>query len=378
MEPAEQEERGTQFSAKELYKLYGASLVPVISVNDAGDEGIGSAFHVGGGSFVTARHVVEGMVSCCVEVDDYRLMRLAGDAVRDIKPGQAAIPIDPRMHPDPDKDVAVFSIPSLASLPAIPLGGHLDDWITDHDFVLNEVLVLGFPPIPLSNKNVLFATRAQINAVVDLINVDHVHFIASAMARGGFSGGVVLSEWGFALGVVTTSLLKNGAPEELGYLTVLTVEPILECLGVNELLPVDLALEWDGLFTAKTEEFGAPEKGWAHSRITTDRDGHRARISFSTPDEVALTKMVDVVSSLSEFEDATEPGAEGTRVWKFRGNYSDSEEALERARNALCTVLAAHGYSLVNHPILYTNSLDVPSSLCGLPDGGQENSGTAG
>lgn len=205
------------FTAKQLYAQYGASLVAVISVNAEGDQGIGAAFHVGDGVFVTARHVVEGMASCHVELDSYRLVRLAEDAARAIGYGDAApIPITPHAHPNPNKDVAVFAIPHLSCLPAIPLGGHLDDWITDHDFVLNEVLVLGFPPIPLSKKIVLVASRAQINAVVDLINVDHVHFIASAMARGGFSGGVVLSEWGVALGVVTSSLLKNGRLKSLG------------------------------------------------------------------------------------------------------------------------------------------------------------------
>jgi hypothetical protein len=46
------------------------------------------------------------------------------------------------------------------------------------------------------------------------------------MARGGFSGGGVLSECDFVLGIVTMSLVRNNAPEELGYLTVLSVEPI--------------------------------------------------------------------------------------------------------------------------------------------------------
>jgi S1-C subfamily serine protease len=238
-----------RYTAKELYALYRASLIAVICVNSDGDQGVGAAFHVGDGAFVTARHVVAGMVACHIELDDYRQARLAGSGGQSLayEDGEL-IPIAPLPHPDPKKDVAVFSIPELAGLPAVPLGSHLDDWISDHDFVLNEVLVLGFPPIPLSKRNVLFATRAQINAVVDLINVDHVHFIASAMARGGFSGGVVLSEWGVALGVVTSSLLKNGVPEELGYLTVLTVEPILECLAAHGLLPADLSSLWGHLF----------------------------------------------------------------------------------------------------------------------------------
>lgn len=351
-----------RYTAKELYALYGASLIPVISVNAEGDQGVGSAFHVGDGAFVTARHVVEGMASCHIELDSYRLTQLAENAASAISLVDGAqTQINPLPHTDPKKDVAVFSIPSLADLPAVPLGSHLDDWITDHDFVLNEVLVLGFPPIPLSQRNVLFATRAQINAVVDLINVDHVHFIASAMARGGFSGGVVLSEWGIALGIVTSSLLKNGAPEELGYLTVLTVDPILECLGTHGLLPVAVALQWDGLFTAKTENFGVPAKRWAHSSIETDRDGHRARISFATPDESVRKAMTDALIALPGFNVETELVGKATHVSTYNGDYEQSEAPLELARTTLRTILLAQGYLPVDRPRILTGSLEEPT-----------------
>lgn len=356
------------YTAKELYRLYGASLIAVVSVNGEGDQGVGSAFHVGAGVFVTARHVVEGMASCHIEVDHYRLMRLAEAAARTVGYDFPATHIDPRPHPDPNKDVAVFSVPALASLPAVPLGDHLDDWITDHDFVLNEVLVLGFPPIPLSKKNVLFATRAQINAVVDLINVEHVHFIASATARGGFSGGVALSEWGFALGMVTSSLLKNGVPEELGYLTILTVEPILECLAAHGLLPVDLAVQWDGLFTAKTEHFGVPEKNWSHSWIETDRDGHRARISFATPDEGVRQQMADALILLPGFEGESELVGTARHVWNFHGDYGQSEAPLELARTTLRAILLAQGYLPVERPGISTGSLEEPGLAKVLTD----------
>lgn len=364
MESEEEGDRppAQRFTAKQLYASYGASLVAVISVNAEGDQGIGAAFHVGDGVFVTARHVVEGMASCHVELDGYRLTRLAEAATQAISYGELApIAIEPHAHPNPNKDVAVFAIPHLACLPAIPLGGHLDDWITDHDFVLNEVLVLGFPPIPLARKVVLVATRAQINAVVDLINVDHVHFIASAMARGGFSGGVVLSEWGVALGVVTSSLLKNDAPEELGYLTVLTVEPILECLAIHGLLPADLALQWDGLFTAKTEHFGVPEKRWAHSWIETDRDGHRARISFATPDEAVRKQMAAALLALPGFRGETDLVGTAKHVWNYHGDYGESEAPLALARTTLRAILLAQGYLPVDRPGISTGSLDEPA-----------------
>lgn len=234
--------------------------------------------------------------------------------------------------------------------------------MTDHDFVLNEILILGFPPIPLTKRNVLVATRAQINAVVDLVSIDHVHFIASAMARGGFSGGVALSEWDFALGVVTSSLLKNHAQEELGYLTVLTVEPILECLAEHQLLPKAVALEWDGLFTAKTEYFGVAEKNWAHSWIETDRDGHRARIMFATPDVYALEQMVKLLTEKSDFELTTVSAKVTQSTWEYRGDYKHSVGPIDEARAGLTEILLASGYGPVARPRITMCTLDEPVS----------------
>jgi hypothetical protein len=243
---------GTKISAKDLYADFSAAVLPVVVKDENGDQGIGTAFHVGDGSFVTARHVVEGKAECSVELDSYRHHRSLRPTVHfQTHDRFELVALQPLFHPDSEMDVAVFSIPSLSDLPAISLGGHLDDWIDDERFVLNEVLVLGFPPIPLAKSNILVAARGQINAVVDLTVAKHVHFVVSAMARGGFSGGVALSEWGVAMGMITSSLLKNDMPEEFGYLTVLSVEPILICLGAHALLSSKDAELWDGLFNPK-------------------------------------------------------------------------------------------------------------------------------
>lgn len=124
----EQIKPGAPSSAKELYSRYAASVIAVVTVDLEGDQATGSAFHVGDGVFVTARHVVEGMASFHVEYDRYRVWHRADEAAQaiDVEDG-ALIPIDPRLHSDPKKAVAVFCLPQLSALPAIPLGGHLDD-----------------------------------------------------------------------------------------------------------------------------------------------------------------------------------------------------------------------------------------------------------
>ncbi len=225
----------TENTLRTHFKEYARAVIPLFTINSSDDEGVGSAFHVGEGVFVTARHVVEGKKSVTAAVDSGAL---PAALLKECDPSQDThtSSVTPHYHRDPNIDVAVFKIPAYAFLPAIILGGHLDDWISDDQFVLNEVLVLGFPPIPLSRRPLLVASRGEVTGVVDLLAVKHVHFILSVMARGGFSGGVALSEWGVALGVITMSLVKNHLPEESGYLTVLSVEPIYECLAQHGLL----------------------------------------------------------------------------------------------------------------------------------------------
>jgi hypothetical protein len=334
----------TRLSAKALFELYRGSLVAVVTVDLNGDHGIGSAFHVGDGAFVTARHVIADMDSIHVEVELSHLRDAAPNLwMQSFGNDAYRMPIVGKPHPNPTIDVAVFAIPELAALPAIPLGQHLDDWINDDAFILNEVLVLGFPPIPLAQRNVLVASRAQVSAVVDLINVKHVHFIVSAMARGGFSGGVALSEWGVALGVITASLLKNSAPEELGYLTVLTVEPILECLAEHGLLPRDVAELWDGLFTANIEHFGIAERNYAHSSIKTDRDGHRARISLSTPSLAVAEKAKSAVAALAGISYRYERVSDHRHCWEMK-DYSGSGPFIEELKQILRESLINEGY----------------------------------
>ena len=237
--------RGT---LRDMLHTYADAVLPVVSTNADGDEGIGTAFHIGEGVFVTARHVVEGMSDVHVILN---AQSLPGDILR-TRPNEfdrfERHAVSAHFHNDSTIDVAVFRIERYSFLPAIPLGGHLDDWINDRDFLLNEVLVIGYPPIPFTFEPIQIATRGHVAGVADLRQAKHVHFVLSVMARGGFSGGVVFSEWNVALGIVTMSLLKDGLPEELGYLTVLSVEPILQCLEQNGMMTEELRGVWGELF----------------------------------------------------------------------------------------------------------------------------------
>lgn len=212
-----------------------------------GVEGIGTCFHVGEGVFVTARHVVEDRTITEIGFDDgHTALSLLDNPMHwGKKPhGSVTITRGPLYHANSVIDLACF-VAAPYPRRSIPLGGHLDDWMGQYELVLHRTLVLGYPPVQLTNKPLLVASLGEVNALADLRETPHPHFIVSSTARGGFSGGPALvaydeanAEGGTAaLGVITQALCKNGEPEQLGYMAVLTVEPIYSMLEQHGILP---------------------------------------------------------------------------------------------------------------------------------------------
>lgn len=241
-----------RLSPRQLYESYAAAVAYLAVRKPDGTDSIGSAFHIGEGVFLTARHVVDGNAIVEVATTVNRFEPEPSQHPRDdgsltvlrwFEPGPGRIVSGPLFHPDPSVDVAALKVEGI-ECPAIPLGSHLDDWFSGPEFVLNDVLVLGYPPIPTSKDPVLNAARGEVNAVVDRYTGKHPHFVVSTTARGGYSGGPCLSEWDYALGLVTESLVVEGQPTELGYLAVLSVEPLFVCLQHHGIAPKALREVW--------------------------------------------------------------------------------------------------------------------------------------
>ena len=243
-------------SPRELFERYAPAVAYVSVELPNGDQAIGTAFHVGEGVFVTARHVVHGCTILEIATTVQRYVPDESGPVtihgregryRWIPPAVGKVVRGPFFHPDGQIDIAALVVEGL-DCPVIPLGSHLDDWLDDEAFTLAQVVVMGYPPVPQSKTPVLVTSRAEVNAVIDKYTGGHPQFIVSAMARGGFSGGPCLIEWDFTLGVVTESLVGAGAPSELGYLSIISVEPIYVCLAHHKILPADQKDGWEGFW----------------------------------------------------------------------------------------------------------------------------------
>ncbi|QJB55922.1 serine protease [Pseudodesulfovibrio sp. zrk46] len=221
-----------------MFESYKVTLVRVTIELPNGDLSTGSAFHIGDGWLATAAHVVNSgelvevvseRYSKKLEVEeiiyhdderiDLALLKTNLDLTHHLETIFLPPPADGFIHTD-----------------HIPIGGHLDDWVGD-EFILSRVLLMGYPPVPFSRSPILVAAEGEVNAVLDKYTGDPVHFIISCMPRGGFSGGPVLSEYGFLLGIMTESLNHNDGFAETGFASVLSIEPLLVLLEKNGIYP---------------------------------------------------------------------------------------------------------------------------------------------
>ena len=339
-----------------------------------GTPGIGSAFHVGEGVFVTARHVIEHKRIVEVAMTEHTYVRLEGDEAAGarvfVNDGQEKYPVHrvdngvlqihrgPFFHPNQQVDVAAFQVAEIDErTPYARLGDHLDDWLGESDFVLSEAIILGYPPLPFTNSPHLVAARAEVNAQVDLRGESHVHFVLSSMPRGGFSGGLALTENEVALGVVTTSLLTDYKEPELGFFAVLSVEPILVCLAEHKLLPACQAEGWDDFWNLEVAYFYDPAQNSDASRdvsicasISVFDDGKRFYAEISCDDDADLLENA-LASAEHELGKCATRRVEirpGTVKVEVNTLNPEMKDLLWRASNAARGVFVAAGLSPIS------------------------------
>jgi len=225
------------FDARELHRKYAPAIAYVCVIKPDGSRDTGSAFHIGSGTFVTARHVVQGNTIEWFGTTEHSLkpsqdgkwwnVDFAKDAVQGTAVGK------PRFAADDKVDVALLEVPHFDGTAHIPLGLHLDIAFPRRDMLLRRVVVMGYPPIPMTGDDtpVLVATSGEVTAVTNVRHTKHPVFLVSPMARGGLSGGPAILETEKCLGVVTEVLHAGDGPYETGYLAVLTVQPIIDLLA---------------------------------------------------------------------------------------------------------------------------------------------------
>jgi hypothetical protein len=220
---------GTPRGINSLYRKYDSCIVRVQVELPDGSIGNGTAFHIGGGAFATAAHVVRGFSNPTLYQGHTRHEE-AGWAVTDIL-----------YHPD-DVDVAIIvsdlwrerpvrhtgeKASDSASITHIEVPEMWGEWI-EQSLVLTRGFFCGYPVVPRSDGAYKLAASAEIHTDINRYDTSNVHFIVSSTARGGFSGAPFISEFDLLLGIVTEALYDEGSHPYMAVIAIEAIYPILE------------------------------------------------------------------------------------------------------------------------------------------------------
>jgi len=190
-----------------LREQLGSAVRPVVVTKPNGDEDIGTCFLLGNQcTLFTARHVVEGMRRIDIPDKDGNPIK-----VREIVVSE-----------DPSLDVALI----LADRPL----DNIPYFRCSDSSILDEVLCLGFPPIP-GFEETLIADLATVNAEIKASSGRVVasgnsyldrqkYFLINARVKGGNSGGPIVNRQGYVVGIlVQTSMSPDDQQsiDSLGY-----------------------------------------------------------------------------------------------------------------------------------------------------------------
>jgi len=133
---------------RQLFYNYAPAIAYIDVESNDKTRGIGTAFHVGSGVYVTARHVVEDKeiiaINHVVEVSPKKGIGYIDEVGDDEKRKQLPIK-GPLFHPDPTIDIACFTLNSYPQV-EIEIGFHSKALpYGKYDFLLDKCLIMGVP-----------------------------------------------------------------------------------------------------------------------------------------------------------------------------------------------------------------------------------------
>jgi RNA-directed DNA polymerase len=185
---------------------YSSEVLHLLFTNENGDESGGSAFHIGGGTLITAGHNVRDK---------------AGNSRGDlrVKVGEVICPVQV-VHCStssiPAKcDIGCLRMESPPSCRGIPTQLRLPE-------IGEEVAAIGFPAIPLRHPTLVL--HAGTIEALPATFCRHQRFIkVSFQSGGGLSGGCLIDKSGHVLGVMVENVYLADGSHQLGGEVKLTI-----------------------------------------------------------------------------------------------------------------------------------------------------------
>ncbi|WP_421280871.1 S1 family peptidase [Aeromonas taiwanensis] len=224
---------------KNIYHQCRRSIAYVTVQASDGTESIGTAFHIGQGYFITAKHVVYknriievGITQPHSKSIEYHPVPLSEDE----RPRFLKVDLEPVFSAHEVDDVAMFRVQEHEGLPSIKLNSVHDIHQSEDLSLLSNVLCIGYPPIPLTTHPFQVAVDATVSALITIRGCSYLSYVVSATARGGFSGGPIINAEGQAIGLVTDSLVRDSNAVETGFMA---------CLSISAAADLALKHGWD-------------------------------------------------------------------------------------------------------------------------------------
>lgn len=222
-----------------LYHKCRRSIAYVAVETSEGDATIGTAFHIGQGYFVTAKHVVSKnrIIEVAITQPHNKIMDPhATPLSEDERPRILKVSSAPILAESEVDDVAIFKVEQHEGLPFINLSSIHDMHQSEDLALLSNVLCIGYPAIPLTIHPFQVAVDATVSALITIRGSKYLSYVVSATARGGFSGGPIINNDGKAIGLVTDSLVRDSNAVETGFMA---------CLSISAAADLALQCGWD-------------------------------------------------------------------------------------------------------------------------------------
>lgn len=216
--------QGFQFTRNHFYN----SVLPIVGTNKEGNEDIGTCFYIGDNKFATAAHCITGLKS----------FNLLDSNEKPLTLKEIWFAKDRNLV---DFDLAIITVEETLSIP---------DFEINEPEVLDDVLVMGYPPIPGLNP-ILTAETASVGAFVRnpqkgavgqvVSNAstyfnDLNYFLINARVKGGNSGGPVINNRGKVIGIVVQIPLDSVGGIDGGRFDVMGYGVCLEAKYLKELM----------------------------------------------------------------------------------------------------------------------------------------------
>ena len=335
---------------RDVYLRAKGAIAYVVVETREGDESIGTAFHIGDGYFITAKHVLEGNriqeisitqpLSASTGYHDNHLSE-------EIRPRSLKVAGEPKLA-DGDVDVAVLRVEAAENIPAIKLSSTDDIYQSEDILLLSRVVCVGYPPIPLTTHPFQVAVDGKINALVRVRGSKYLTYVVSATSRGGFSGGPLIDESGLAIGLVTESLVRDNHPVEAGFFTCLSISAAATLALESGWSPDDSifykdidSLAWVKLALPDTARLNPHTHDASIYVYDDDRDVY---VSFSCHDPEVVNIAESAFASICPLHERQL--VESGLIWTPKNNPSSSE--LERAAIVARDSLIAAGFRVVS------------------------------